>query len=166
MAREPNAPSSCGSFRRSSEHEHRTLTIIYRNGEGLPASPSGYYRFGADEWEDLQPAAEFALAAGAQELILVGYSVGGTIALSVLYHSALAHRLRGVLLESPALDLEALIDDQATRQRPAGVPLPGALTTLAQFLAARRFAIDYRAMDYLERAEALSAPVLLFPTAT
>lgn len=144
------------------EHEHPTLTITYRNDEGLPASPSGYYQFGADEWEDLEAAAEFALAAGAQELILVGYSMGGAITLSFLYNSALANRVKGVLLDSPALDFEWLVDDQATRQRPAGVPLPRALTALAKFLAARRFAIDYRAMDYLERVEALSVPVLLF----
>ena len=66
-----------------------------------------------------------------------------------------------VLIDSPALDFEALVDDGASRQRPAGVPLPNALTALAKFLAAARFGIDYRAMDYLERAEALSAPVLL-----
>ena len=144
------------------EHEHPTLTITYRNDEGLPASPSGYYQFGADEWEDLEAAAKFALAAGAQELILVGYSMGGAITLSFLYNSALANRVKGVLLDSPALDFEWLVDDQATRQRPAGVPLPKALTALAKFLAARRFAIDYRAMDYLKRVEALSVPVLLF----
>ena len=143
------------------EHGYPTLTITYRNDEGLPASPGGDYRYGADEWEDLEAAAEFALAAGASELILVGYSMGGAIALGFLYHSPLAHRVQGVLLDSPALDFEALVDDGASRQRPAGVPLPDALTALAKVLAAARFGIDYRAMDYLERAEALSAPVLL-----
>ena len=144
------------------EHGHPTLTITYRNDEGLPESPSGYYQFGADEWEDLEAAAEFALAAGADDLILVGYSMGGAITLSFLYHSPIASRVKGVVLDSPALDFEAGIDAQAARQRPAGVPLPSALTALAKSLAALRFGIDYRAMNYLERAEALSAPVLLF----
>ena len=33
------------------EKGHSTLTITYRNDEGMPANPSGYYQFGADEWE-------------------------------------------------------------------------------------------------------------------
>ena len=144
------------------EHGYPTLTITYRNDEGLPASPSGYYQFGADEWEDLEAAAEYALAAGASELILAGYSMGGAIVLSFLYHSAIGNRVKGVILDSPAVDLEALIDELAPRQIPAGVPFPGALTELAKLLAVHRFGIDFRAMDYLERVDALSVPVLLF----
>ena len=144
------------------ERGHSTLTITYRNDEGAPASPSGYYQFGADEWEDLAAAAEYALAAGADELILAGYSMGGAIVLSFLHHSAVADRVKAVILDSPAIDFEALIADQAARQVPVGEPLRGALTALAKFLAERRFGIDYRAMDHLERVETLSVPVLLF----
>ena len=144
------------------ERGHPTLTITYRNDEGAPTSPSGYYQFGVDEWEDLEAAAEYALAAGASELILVGYSMGGAIALSFLYHSSVADRVSAVVLDSPALDFEALIDHAATRQIPGGEPLRSALTDLAMFVAAQRFGIDYRAMDYLERVEVLSVPVLLF----
>ena len=82
--------------------------------------------------------------------------MGGAIVLSFLANSALGDRVQAVILDSPALDFEALIDDQAMQRR-----LPGALTALAKFLAARRFGIDYRALDRLERAGALSAPVLL-----
>ena len=144
------------------EHEFSTLTITYRNDEGLPSSRSGYYQFGAEEWEDLEAAAEYALAAGASDLILAGFSMGGAIVLSFLHHSAVGNRVKGVILDSPAVDLEALIDELAPRQIPAGVPFPGALTDLAQLVAAHRFGIDYRAIDYLERAEELSVPVLLF----
>ena len=140
---------------------HSTLTITYRNDAGAPASPGGYYQFGADEWEDLEAAAEYALAAGASELILAGYSMGGAIVLSFLHHSAVADRVKGVILDSPALDFEELLDDQATQQVPVGEPLRGALTGLAKFVAAQRFGIDFRAMDYLERVDALSVPVLL-----
>ena len=143
------------------EQEYSTLTITYRNDEGLPSSPSGHYQFGADEWEDLEAAAEYALAAGASDLILAGYSMGGAIVLSFLYHSAVGNRVKGVILDSPAVDLEALIDELAPRQIPAVVPFPGALTEFAKFLAAHRFGIDYRAIDYLERVEALTVPVLL-----
>ena len=56
--------------------------------------------------------------------------MGGAIVLSFLYHSAVVDRVKGVILDSPALDFEALIDDQATRQVPVGEPLRGALTAL------------------------------------
>ena len=144
------------------ERGYSTLTITYRNDEGVPASPSGYYQFGADEWEDLEAAAEYALAAGASELILAGYSMGGAIVLSFLYHSAMADRVSAVILDSPAIDFEALIDHGATRQIPGGERLRSALTDLAMYMAAHRFGIDYRAMDHLEHVEALMVPVLLF----
>ena len=144
------------------EQGYSTLTITYRNDEGLPLSPSGYYRFGAEEWEDLEAAAEYALAAGASDLVLVGYSMGGAIAVSFLYHSAVGERVKGVILDSPALDFEALIDHGATRQIPGGALLRNGLTDLAMFLAAQRFGIDYGTMDHLERVEELSVPVLLF----
>jgi hypothetical protein len=144
------------------EQGYSTLTITYRNDEGLPLSPSGYYQFGADEWEDLEAAAEYALAAGASDLVLVGYSMGGAIAISFLYHSAVGDRVKGVILDSPALDFEALIDHGATRQIPGGELLRNALTDLAMYVAAQRFGIDYRRMDHLARVEALSVPVLLF----
>ena len=144
------------------ERGYSTLTITYRNDEGVPASPSGYYQFGADEWEDLEAAAEYALAAGARELILAGYSMGGAIVLSFLYHSAVADRVSAVVLDSPVLNFEALIDHGATRQIPVGEPLRSGLTDLAMLVAAQRFGIDYRTMDHLERMEALTVPVLLF----
>ena len=144
------------------ERGHSTLTITYRNDEGVPASPSGYYQFGAGEWEDLEAAAEYALAAGADELILAGYSMGGAMVLSFLYHSAVADRVSAVVLDSPALDFEALIDHGATRQIPVGEPLRSGLTDLAMYVAAHRFGIDYRTMDHLERVEDLTVPVLLF----
>ena len=144
------------------ERGYSTLTITYRNDEGVPEGPSGYYQFGADEWEDLEAAAEYALAAGASELILAGYSMGGALVLSFLYHSAVADRVSAVVLDSPVVNLEALIDHGASRQIPVGEPLRSGLTDLAMYVAAQRFGIDYRTMDHLERVEALSVPVLLF----
>ena len=54
-----------------------TLAIWYRNDEGLPPSSSGRYDYGEGEWEDLEAAVRHALDAGASELVLVGYSMGG-----------------------------------------------------------------------------------------
>ena len=112
------------------ERGHSTLTITYRNDEGAPRGPERLPPVRGGR-VDLEVAAEYALAAGANELILVGYSMGGAIALSFLYRSAVADRVSAVVLDSPALDFEALIDHGATRQIPGGEPLRSALTDLA-----------------------------------
>lgn len=66
------------------------FVISYRNDEDAPQSGEGFYRYGQTEWEDLQAAARYALDSGARRLVLVGYSMGGAIAVSFLYQSGLA----------------------------------------------------------------------------
>ena len=125
-------------------------------------SPTRYYQYGADEWEDVEAAATFALAAGAKDLVLVGQSMGGGIVASFLYNSTVAHRVKGAILDGPALNFDALVDYGATQRRILVLPLPGALTGLAKFLATLRFGVDFDKLNYLKRAEELSAPILLF----
>ena len=144
------------------EQGYPTLTITYRNDPGLPFSPTGYYQFGADEWEDVEAAATFALAAGAKDLVLVGQSMGGAIVMSFLYNSNVAHRVKGAILDGPALNFDALVDYGATQRKILGIPLPGALTGLAKFMATFRFGVDFDKLNYLKRADELAAPILLF----
>lgn len=140
------------------------LSTTYRNDEGLPSNPKGYYQFGAEEWEDLEAAVTFALAAGAEDVVLVGYSMGGAIVVSFLYNSEVANRVKGVILDSPALNLDAIIDFGGAQERVAGVPLPGLLTELAKVLTTLRFGVDFNTMNHLDRAGELSpsTPILLF----
>ena len=133
-----------------------TLTITYRNDPGAPASPSGRYGFGADEWEDLEAAATYALQNGAQRLILVGYSMGGAVALSFVYRSPLAEHVAGLVLDSPALDFEDGLDARA-----AAMGVPRMMTAAAKVAAAVRFGLRYRDMDYTEPAWSLWVPILL-----
>ncbi len=146
------------------ERGYPTLTITYRNDEGLPSDPDGYYRFGAEEWEDLEAAVTFALSAGAANVILVGYSMGGAIVASFLYNSETADSARGVILDSPALNLDEVVDFNGAQERVFGVPLPGLLTDLAKVLATLRFDVDFSAMNHLDHAGELSpsTPILLF----
>ncbi|MEE8370268.1 MAG: alpha/beta hydrolase [Dehalococcoidia bacterium] len=134
-----------------------SLLITYRNDEGAPASSDGYYRYGQTEWKDLEAAAEYAVRQGADELIIVGYSMGGAIAISFLYESPLAERVAAVILDSPVLDFGATVDVEA-RQR----GIPGLLTAVAKRIAGLRFDIDWDDLNYLSRADELSAPILLF----
>jgi len=134
-----------------------SLVITYRNDEGAPLSDDGLYHYGETEWEDLQAAADYALARGAQNLVLIGYSMGGGIVVGFLYQSALADRVLGVILDAPMLDFEATVDWGA-RDRFA----PWPVKDVGKQIAARRFDIDWGALDYVESAQKLSVPILLF----
>jgi len=134
-----------------------SLVITYRNDEGGPASADGYYRFGQTEWEDLEAAIQYALDQGADDVLLVGYSMGGAIILNTMYRSSLAGNVIGMILDAPMLDFNATVDLGA-RQRGA----PGILTSLGKAIAAIRFDIDWDAFDYLSRVDEIAVPTLLF----
>ena len=133
------------------------LMISYRNDEELPADPTGYYQFGKTEWEDLEAAAEYAMENGARDLILVGYSMGGGICASFLYQSPFADRVIAVILDSPMLDFGQTVDFGTSQRN-----LPGILGATAKWLATLRYGADWKALDFLSRADELSMPMLLF----
>jgi alpha-beta hydrolase superfamily lysophospholipase len=133
------------------------LVITYRNDEGTPHSPDGFYRFGATEWKDLEAAVQYAVDHGAEDIVLVGYSMGGGIATKFLEESSLAREVVAAIFDAPLLKFEATIDYAAQRR---GYPPP--LVFLGKTLAAWRFDIDWQAQDYLRRAGELAVPILLF----
>ena len=145
-----------------------SLIITYRNDEGVPANPDGFIRFGQTEWEDLEGAARYALGHGAEDLILIGYSMGGGIVASFLYRSPLAEQVRGVILDAPMLDFGQTVDLRAPRQRipVVNLPIPGpvfwVLVPVAKSISNFRFSIDWGALDYVKRADELAVPILLF----
>ena len=139
------------------EAEHPFLIITYRNDEGEPVDPEGYHRYGQTEWEDLEGATSYAIEHGAEDLILVGYSMGGAIVTNFLYRSPLSQRVRGVILDAPMIDFNATVDIGASQRS-----LPGPFVALAKFIAGLRFGVDWGKLDYLDRADELSAPILLF----
>ena len=101
---------------------------------------------------------------GAGGVVLAGFSMGGAVVTSFLLESPLASRVRGVVLDSPALDLGEVIDHGATdRDLPVlGTPVPPALTVAAKGIAGVRYDLDWAELDYLDRAGRLAAPMLVF----
>ncbi|MDA2923157.1 lysophospholipase [Acidobacteria bacterium AH-259-L09] len=134
-----------------------SLIITYRNDVGELSNPDGFHWFGLTEWEDLEGAARYALEQGAEDLIVVGYSMGGAIVTNFLYRSELANKVRGAILDAPMLDLNATVDFGA---RLRGVPR--LLMAIGKFMAGLRFGIDWKALNYLSRADELTVPILLF----
>jgi alpha-beta hydrolase superfamily lysophospholipase len=140
------------------------LAVGYRNDPGAPRSPDGLRRWGVTEWRDLEAATRYALGRGATGVVLAGFSMGGAVVASFLLSSPLAARVRGVVLDSPALDLGEVVDHGAAdRDLPVlGTPVPPALTVVAKGIAGLRYDLDWGELDYLDRAGRLTTPMLVF----
>ena len=140
------------------------LAVSYRNDPGAPRSRDGLRRWGATEWRDLEAATRYAVGHGAGGVVLAGFSMGGAVVTSFLLSSPLAARVRGVVLDAPALDLGAVIDRGAVdRDLPVlGTPVPPALTEVAKGIAGLRWHLDWGQLDYVDRAGRLATPMLVF----
>ena len=140
-----------------------TLVITYRNDPGVPRDPSGFYRYGATEWRDLDNAVTYALSHGAQHVVLFGFSMGGGIVASFLERSTHAGRVTGLVLDAPMLSFRRTVDYGASqRTLPfVGGPIPGPLTWTAETIAGLRYGIDWNRIDYLD-GRWLHVPTLLF----
>ena len=140
------------------------LAVGYRNDPGAPRTPDGLRRWGATEWRDLEAATRYALDRGAASVVLAGFSMGGAVVASFLLSSPLAARVRGVVLDSPALDLGEVTDHGSDdRELPVvGSPLPAALTVAAKGIAGVRYDLDWGQLDYVDRAGRLTTPMLVF----
>lgn len=133
------------------------LVISYRNDLEAEPAPDGLHWYGLTEWEDLEGAARHALESGAGGLILAGYSMGGCVIMSFLRRSNLARSVRGVILDSPVLDLEATLKFAARNQG-----YPRLFYHAAKTLARTRFGIPWQELNYLRETGHLTAPTLVF----
>ncbi|WP_336645567.1 alpha/beta hydrolase family protein [Microbacterium sp. USHLN186] len=141
------------------------LVISYRNDDEAPRSRGGGYALGAAEWEDVDAAIAYALHHGATRVVLMGWSMGGAIALQTAVSSRHRDAVAGLILDSPVVDWRTVLRFQA---REAGLrePLPalamGALqnSVLARLSGADK-AIPFDRLDMVARASELEAPILI-----
>ena len=139
-------------------HERGLPVLVpsYRNDVGAPASPDGQQHLGDTEWRDLEPAVRFALDHGARDVVLLGWSMGGALALQFVDRSPLRGRVRGLVLDSPVVDWGDVLQHQARMRH-----LPDAVTWVAQRFVGERLGIDLGRLDWAARARELHTPVLL-----
>jgi len=134
------------------------MDIGYRNDAGAPSSPDHLYHLGASEWLDLQAAARYALSHGAHSLVLYGYSMGGNIVESFMAHSALATKVRAIVLDAPALDWYQILE-LAAEQR----DLPGVFSAVVERVVACRIGLSsLDPIDHLVTQLRSVPPTLLF----
>jgi hypothetical protein len=139
------------------------LAISYRNDDGQPEDPSGYYQYGATEWEDVAAAVDFARANGADDVVLSGFSTGGAHILSYLYRHDIDD-VKGAVLDSPNLDLGEAVDYAASMRDMPVIPInvPITVSWVAKFMTSLRIGVNWKTIDYVARAqESLRVPVLI-----
>lgn len=104
-----------------------SLVVSYRNDGDAPRSPSGTYALGATEWRDLDAAIGYARRQGARHVVVMGWSMGGALALQAAFESSHADVIAGLVLESPVVDWRTVLRFQGRMLR-----LPAPVIALAQ----------------------------------
>ncbi|QKJ19461.1 alpha/beta hydrolase family protein [Microbacterium hominis] len=142
-----------------------SLLVSYRNDGEAPRSRAGSYTLGATEWRDVDAAVGFARRRGARRILLMGWSMGGAIALQLALNSAHRDIIAGVLLESPVIDWRIVLDYQARM-----LHVPSAVTGMAIGALGSDWAspvtrtggaIPFDRLDIVARAAELRHPVLI-----
>lgn len=142
-----------------------SMLVSYRNDGSAPRSRTGTYTLGATEWRDVDAAIGVARRRGARRVIVMGWSMGGAIALQVALSSAHRDLIVGVILESPVIDWRRVLSFQA---RQLGLPASVAglaITALGSDWSAQLAGADARIpfdrLDVVARAGELRHPVLI-----
>jgi uncharacterized protein len=133
------------------------LLVSYRDDLGAPSSPDGNHHQGETEWHDVAAAIRYALAHGAQYVVLVGYSMGGAIVTQLMENSRLSKRVAALILDAPALNWKAILEFNAER-----MGLPGFLALPVEWAIDARTNPDWNNLNALAHPEDFHLPILLF----
>ncbi|MGB3762423.1 MAG: alpha/beta hydrolase, partial [Ornithinimicrobium sp.] len=141
------------------------LVPMYRNDDGAPASIDGRYNLGLSEWRDVEAAIRYAVLHGAQDIALIGWSMGAGIVLQTLDCSAMAGWVDKVVLDGPVIDWGDVISHQADINK-----MPPLIDGMAKSLLGRKVTrrlvgiaepIDIAVTNWVSRAAELTHPILL-----
>jgi hypothetical protein len=139
------------------------LSITYRNDEGQPQDPSGYYEYGATEWADVSAAADYAMANGAETIVLSGFSTGAAHAMAFLSREP-REVVIGTLMDAPNANLGETVDYQASQRELPVIPanVPPTLSATAKFFTSLRIGVNWKQLDYIADADnTIRQPVLI-----
>lgn len=138
-----------------------TMLVAYRNDPGVPRAPHGYSHLGQTEWKDVDADVSYALGHGAQGVILIGASMGGAIVLEEARHGSNRAAVRGLVLDSPALDFGPDMHYGARAHGVSG-PIGWWIITSGQWALRVRAGFDFSDLDQIGHARAFRTPILLF----
>ena len=133
------------------------LYINYRNDKDINTHQKTYHMFGLTEWRDLESAVNYVKGESPDNIFFLGHSMGGAIAFNYLLKSELSDQITGVILESPALDLNKIISFQA-----AAYPfLAKMFLTPVKFMVSKLVGIKWSDFDYISKSQEIRTPILL-----
>lgn len=142
-----------------------SLVMSYRNDGEAPRSRGGTYALGAVEWRDVDAAIGFARRRGAQRIILMGWSMGGAIALQTSINSAHREAIVGLVLDSPVVEWRVVLEHQARMLRVPHAVSDIAIESLRSPWVTRISrsgnAIPLDDLDMVARAAELQHPTLI-----
>lgn len=137
----------------------------YRNSFEGPRSGHGRIGLGSGETEDIAAALAELSVTGDEKFILVGWSMGAQIALSLATDARWRSRVIGLVLESPVIDWRRTLAHNGRRLWiPPFVGSEARLwlesPTLSRMVGMER-PVDFDSMDFLARADEVAQPVLI-----
>lgn len=141
------------------------LVPSYRNDGDAPDGPDGRYNLGLSEWRDIEDAVRLALARGAHEVVLMGWSMGGSIVLQFLDRSDLSSVVSRAVLDGPVVDWGDVLTHHADLHK---VPAP--VSRLGSALMGQHWAkrlvgvsesVDVARTNWVKRSDELQHQILL-----
>jgi len=132
------------------------VSMTYRGDLDATPNPSGMRLWGLDEWKDVEAAVELVKRKGAKDVVLVGSGFGASIVSTFLYESEAITEVRGVIYDSPMIDLEGVVSRWASER---STPRP--IAWLGRRLTTIRFGMEWNLLDQTSRTEYFDVPMLL-----
>ncbi|WP_279366124.1 alpha/beta hydrolase family protein [Microbacterium testaceum] len=127
-----------------------SLVVSYAGDEECAPADSLPSTLGTREWRDVDDAISYAVDQGAREIVLVAWSMGGTIAMLALEQSAHRDRVTALVLVAPALDWTRVVENAV-----AGAHLPRSVAGASMRILGS--ALGARALGLIE---GVNAPAL------
>jgi fermentation-respiration switch protein FrsA (DUF1100 family) len=139
------------------------LAITYRNDDGQPEDPSGYYQYGNTEYSDLSDAVDYALDSGAQQIFFSSFSTGAALTLGVMYREA-RDRVIGAHFDAPNIDFGQTVNFNASQRELPLIPVtvPSSLSEVAKFITSLRIGVSWKSLNYIRPARTgVRKPILI-----
>jgi uncharacterized protein len=140
---------------------HPLLLVTYRNDPGAPATDDALILNGQAEWPDVAAAVDHARRNGASDVVLYGASMGAGLSLAYALDGG-ETPVRALVLESPNVDLRETVRLRSGEALPVGGIIGDTILAAGRAVTWLRSGIDFDTVDYVDRADELDVPVLLF----
>lgn len=131
-----------------------SLVVSYAGDEECAPADSLPSTLGTREWRDVDDAISYAIEQGAREIVLVAWSMGGTIAMLALEQSAHRDRVTALVLVAPALDWTRVVENAVAGARLPRSVAGASMRILGSSLGAKALglieAVDAPALNWVD----------------